>query len=191
MSTLRRGNAFDHVNNLKGRIAEALVEGIFRRAGYVVSRTGRESQVQRLIKIGPDEFLPDFLIRKEVRRDEAGRPLHRLLPLEVKYRRDIPAFLDRYGREFFDRLSAQWPDLSVVFVTDHPASGLSCFQIVEVSVGRSAGIQDLHAVKDLDIYENTVREYEALVRQIFPLVERPELGAFNSMPVAQQVWRSY
>ena len=190
MSTQRRWNAFD-VNGLKGRIAEALVEGIFRRAGYVVSRTGRESQVQRLIKIGSDEFLPDFLIRKEVRRDDAGRPLHRLLPLEVKYRHDVQAFLDRDGPEFFDRLSAQWPDLSVVFVTDHPASGRSCFQIVEFSLGRTAGIQDLHAVKDLEIYENTVREYEALVRQIFPLVERPEVGALNAMPVAQQVWRSY
>jgi hypothetical protein len=29
-------------------------------------------------------------------------------------------------------------------------------------------------VKDLEIYETTVREYEALVRRIFPLVERPE-----------------
>jgi hypothetical protein len=176
VTSLRRRSSFDHVSSLKGRIAGAFVEGIFRRAGYVVSRVGRESQVHRLVKIGSDDFLPDFLVRKEVRRDEAGRPLHRLLPLEVKYRHDIESFLDRYGREFFGRLSAQWPDLSVVFVTDHPEDGRSCFQIVDFSVGTSPGLQDLHAVKDLEIYETTVREYESLVRQIFPLLERPGSG---------------
>jgi hypothetical protein len=36
------------VNALKGRIAEALVEGIFRRAGYDVALVGRESRVQQL-----------------------------------------------------------------------------------------------------------------------------------------------
>lgn len=158
------------------------MESIFRRAGYVVSRVGRESQVHRLIKIGSDDFLPDFLVRKEVRRDEAGRPLHRLLPLEVKYRHDIQWFLDRYGREFFETLSAQWPDLSVVFVTDRPVAGRSCFQIVDFALGRTAGLQDLHAVKDLGIFETTVREYESLVRQIFPLVERPDLAAGETPP---------
>jgi hypothetical protein len=168
----RRSN-FDDVNNLKGRISEALVEAIFRRGGYTVSRVGRESQVHRLVKIGSDDFLPDFLVRKQVGRDETGRQLHRLLPLEVKYRRDIPGFLDRYGREFFEELSAQWPDLSVVFVTDNPAAGHSCFQIVDFTTARRCEVQDLHRVKDLDIYETTVREYESLVRQIFPLVDGP------------------
>ena len=36
------------VEDLKGRVAEAFVETIFRRAGYTVSRIGRESQGQRL-----------------------------------------------------------------------------------------------------------------------------------------------
>jgi hypothetical protein len=160
------------VNGLKGRIAEAFVEAIFRRAGYTVSRVGRESQVHRLVKIGSDEFLPDFLVRKQVRRDDTGRPLHRLLPVEVKYRRNVDAFLRRYGKEFFGRLSEQWPDLCVVFVTDEPSAGRSCFQIVEFGARRPVGLQNLHAIPDLDIYETTVREYESLVREIFPLVER-------------------
>ena len=33
------------VNDLKGRMAEALVESIFRRAGYRVAQVGRESHV--------------------------------------------------------------------------------------------------------------------------------------------------
>jgi len=164
-------------SGLKGRIAEAFVEGIFRRAGYTVSRVGRESQVHRLVKIGSDEFLPDFLVRKQVRRDETGRPLHRLLPVEVKYRRDVDGFLRRHGKEFFGRLSEQWPDLCVVFVTDEPADGRSCFQIVEFATRRPAGLQNLHAVPDLDIYETTIREYESLVKEIFPLVERAGAAA--------------
>lgn len=176
----QRHQQFDDVSTLKGRIAEAFVEALFRRAGYVVSRIGRESQVQRLVKIGGDEFLPDFLVRKEVRRDAAGRPLHRLLPLEVKYRRDVPAYLERYGRELFAKLAAQWPDVAVVFVTDHPEAGRSCFQIIDVAMGRHEGLQDLHAVKDLDIFETTVREYETLVRQMFLLVEQSQLGLQES-----------
>jgi dihydrodipicolinate reductase len=50
------------VNGLKGRIGEALVEGILREARFKVSRLGRESQVQQLLKTGSSEFLPDFLI---------------------------------------------------------------------------------------------------------------------------------
>ena len=137
------------------------------------SRASAASQVQRLVKIGRDEFLPDFLVRKQVGRDEAGRPLHRLMPLEVKYRRDIRGSLGRYDRKLFEEISAQWPDLSVVFVTDHPADGCSCFQILDFSIAQRWEPQDLHCVKDLDIYETTVREYESLVQQIFPLVDRP------------------
>ena len=171
-----RRSGFDAVGTLKGRIAEALVEAIFRRAGYIVSRVGRESQVHRLVKIGGDEFLPDFLVRKAIHRDEAGRPLHRLMPLEVKYRRDVPVFLERWGRELFTKISAQWPEVAVVFVTDQPEASRSCFQIIDVTMGRPSALQDLHSVKDLDIYESTVREYEMLVRQIFPLVEQSQLG---------------
>ena len=57
----RRGGELEA---LKGRIAEAFVEAIFRRAGYRVSRSGRESQSLRLLRIGADSFLPDFLLHK-------------------------------------------------------------------------------------------------------------------------------
>ncbi len=60
---------------IKGRFAEALIEGMFRRAGYQVSRIGRESQVERLVKIGPDEFLADFLVWKPIEESGAERPL--------------------------------------------------------------------------------------------------------------------
>src|SRR3990167_8266249 len=124
----------DEIANLKGRIAEAFVETIFQRAGYTVSRIGRESQVQRLVKIGSDEFLPDFLLRKPVAETGTGRPLHRLIPIEVKYRANVDAFLRQHGDELLSRVGEQWPELCIVLVTDHPAPSRSCFQVIDLSV---------------------------------------------------------
>jgi hypothetical protein len=168
-----RGNYLEDL--LKGRIAEALVEAIFRRAGYVVSHSGRETQFTSLMRDDRDAFLPDFLIRKVVER-EGQRPLHQLIPVEVKYRRDLHSFLRRDVREFCAMAAAGWPDLSAVFVTDNPAPGRSCFQIVDLRGGPTSTTRDLHHVSELDIYETTVREYERLVHAIFPLLGRATSG---------------
>jgi hypothetical protein len=168
-----RARRAGELDGLKGRIAEAFVESIFRRAGYRVSRTGRESQFQRSLKVGADEFLPDFLLHKPAGSTPAGRPLHRLIPVEVKYRASVEEFLRGHGDELLARLGEQWPELCVVFVTDHPASGRSCFQVLDVAVARPGAplaTVDLHYVHDFDIYLTTAQEYEALVRQIFPLL---------------------
>ena len=166
----RRGG---EIESLKGRIAEAFVETIFRRAGYRVSRAGRESQFQRMVRIGSDSFLPDFLLHKPAGATPAGRPLHRLIPIEVKYRASVEAFLLSHGDELLVQVGAQWPELCIVFVTDHPATGRSCFQVLDLAAvrpGEPLVSVDLHYVSDLDIYLTTVQEYEGLVRQIFPLL---------------------
>src|SRR5437870_12428796 len=72
------------ISSLKGRIGEAFVESILRQSGFKVSRLGRESQVQQLLKTGGSEFLPDFLIWKPADQSRDGVPLHRLLRVEVK-----------------------------------------------------------------------------------------------------------
>lgn len=170
----RRGGEID---GLKGRIAEAFVEAIFRRAGYRVSRVGRESQFQRMIRIGSDSFLPDFLLHKPAGETPTGRPLHRLIPVEVKYRASVEDFLRSHGDELLMQVGARWPELCIAFVTDHPATGRSCFQILDLAAvrpGEPLVSVDLHYVQDLDIYLSTVQEYEGLVRQIFPLLR---LGA--------------
>jgi hypothetical protein len=170
----RRGGEID---TLKGRIAEAFVEAIFRRAGYRVSRAGRESQFQRMVKIGADGFLPDFLLHRPAGATPSGRPLHRVIPVEVKYRASVEEFLSSHGDEFLARVGEQWPELCIVFVTDRPASGRACFQVLDVATARPGTplvAVDLHHVHDLDIYVTTVQEYESLVRQIFPLLR---LGA--------------
>jgi hypothetical protein len=170
----RRGGELE---TLKGRIAEAFVEAIFRRAGYRVSRSGRENQFLRMIRIGSDSFLPDFLLHKPAGETPTGRPLHRLIPVEVKYRASVEEFLRNHGDELLARVGAQWPELCLVFVTDHPASGRSCFQVLDVAAARPGApltTIDLHYVHDFDVYLTTSQEYEGLVRQIFPLLR---LGA--------------
>ena len=158
------------VNALKGRIAEALVEGIFRRAGYQVALVGRQSRVQHLLKIGPDEFLPDFLVWKQVSETDSAGMLHRLVAIEVKYRGDVEKSLQRETSRFLRRVQ-QWHDLYFIFVTDRPDLGRSCFQAVDLrqcAPGAPWLTMDLHEVGDLDIYWKTVEEYESLVKLIFP-----------------------
>jgi hypothetical protein len=162
------------VSYLKGRFAEAFVESIFRRAGYQVARTGRESQVQGLIRRGTAEFTPDFLLWRKV-----GEPnLHRLLAVEVKYRASIPRFLGGEVEELAERVREQWPELYCVIVTDTPENGRSCFQAFTLKdwpggSGRHE-LVDLHTLLELDIFPTTVAEYEGLVRSIFGLLNQTQ-----------------
>jgi hypothetical protein len=168
-----RARRSHEIDSLKGRIAEALVEAMFQRAGFRVTRAGRESQFSRMVKVGSDEFLPDFLLRKPGGETPGGRLLHHLIPVEVKYRASVEEYLGRYGDELRTQVGEQWPELCVVVVTDQPAPGRSCFQVLDLAPGRPGvplATVDLHAVPELDIYPTTVREYEGLVRQIFPLL---------------------
>ncbi len=161
------------INALKGRIAEALVENILRRAGYQVSRLGRESQIHRLLKIGDDDFLPDFLVWKKVDRPDSERLLHRLLMIEVKYRANLAEYLRRDADAVFSQVREQWPELHFVFVTDNPGPSRCCFQVVdlvEYKPGHPIKTTDLHGLSTLDIYPSTVAEYEKLVREIFSLL---------------------
>jgi hypothetical protein len=171
---------------LKGRIAEAFVENILRRAGYRVSRLGRETQAQRMLRINDDEFLPDFLAWKAVPSPGAERRLHRLLMIEVKYRPALAEYLRREGHAVFAQVSEQWPELYFVFVTDHPVDGRSCFQVVDLAVyvpGRAIATVDLHDVPDLDIFASTVAEYESLVRSLFSLLNGGLAAASRKPPV--------
>ncbi len=153
--------------NLKGRIGEALVENIFHLAGYRVARLGRESDVQRLLKDGEDEFSPDFLVWKPV----DGMPgAFWLLNVEVKYRRDLADFFRFGGAEKLTQAKQRWPDLYFVFVTDHPAAGRSCFQAMclrDYTPGEEPKLVDLHQFSALDIYPSTVAAHEMIAQDLF------------------------
>jgi hypothetical protein len=166
----RRGGEID---GLKGRIAEAFVESIFRRAGYRVSRAGSESERERPVRIGEDEFLPDFLLHHRSSAAPAGRPRTRLLPIDVKYCPSVEVFLATHGEALLSGLRARWPELCLVLVTDRPGAGRSCFQVVNLPTtppGAPLLAVDLHYVAEFDVYLTTVQEYDGLVRQIFPLL---------------------
>ena len=163
----------NRVNNLKGRVAEALVENILHRAGYKIARVGRESQVQHMLKTGISEFLPDFLVWRPADAAVKGGPLHKVLRIEVKYRHNIPEYLARFSAAFLSDEAEQWPDLHVVLVTDDPEPGRSCFQALNLR-GYEPSLplvtRDLYEVPELGIYRSTVEEYEQLAKQIFSLL---------------------
>jgi hypothetical protein len=166
----RRGGELD---TLKGRIAEAFVESIFRRAGCRVSRAGREGVPFPSRTPGGDDLLPNFYVRRRARETPAGRAPQRLIPVEVRYEVRVEDFLERHDERWASALCARWPELRIVFVTDHPAAGRSCFQVLDVAAARpdaSLATVDLHCVHDFDVYPTTAQEYEALVREIYPLL---------------------
>src|SRR5213594_1325197 len=79
------------LNNIKGRIAEALVESIFQRALFKMTRFGRESDLRGMLKSGKDDsFSPDFLAMKE-QKEIAG--MYQTHMVEVKYRADLSRYL--------------------------------------------------------------------------------------------------
>jgi hypothetical protein len=161
------------VNDLKGRIAEALVESIFRRAGYRVARVGRESQVPGLMKVGSSEFAPDFLVWKQARGPQPSLPLHHLFPIEVKYRSNLREFVRKELEPLVARMRDQWPRLYCIVITDSPDSDRSCFQAFELNNGVSEtapALVDLHELAHLDIFSTTIEEYEGLVKDIFALL---------------------
>jgi hypothetical protein len=163
------------VNDLKGRMAEALVESIFRRAGYRVARVGRESHVHELVKVGRGEFSPDFLIWRQVVENGAAQPvlLHRLLALEVKYRSNLPEFVRTRVDPLIAQVGDQWPELYCILVTDKPEDGRSCFQVLDLknhTAGQTPALANLHELPCLDIFKTTVQEYEGLVKDIFALL---------------------
>ncbi len=161
---------------IKGRIAEALVESIFRRALYRMTRFGKDRRGMR--SPGNDaDFAPDFLALKEnLSRRQTARA-HRTFLIEVKYRTDLERYLalqQRGGaKSRLAKSKAKWPNLYVVFVTDRPGEGRSWFQALDVKgyePGKPVTTRPLYEIGVLDIYVNNVIEHEELARQLFALL---------------------
>ena len=172
----------DDVNLLKGRMAEALVEGIFKRAQYMVARVARETQVSALMRTG--QAVPDFVVWKALDEPSLGHRSYLLLAIEVKYCANLDDHLRREAPVRSPEVALQWPELYEILVTDLPELGRSCFQAVHVSILPPAAppsTLDLHLVPGLDIYRRTVEEYEGLVREVFPLIgsTKSKHGAAN------------
>ena len=157
-------------NGLKTRIAETLVEGIVRRAGYEVALAGRESRVPNLFNVGCGGFMPDLLAWKPAGGAPSITP--RLVAIAVKYWAHVEEALSREAVSLA-RDVEQWHDLYFVLVTDHPETRRSCFQVVDLRqcpTGAPWQTVDLHEACDLDIDGRTVEEYECLVKMVFPVL---------------------
>jgi len=177
----------DPISLLKGRMAEALVEAVFKRARYTVARVGRETQMPALVRSGRAEFMPDFVVWRALDEPSLGHHSYRLVAIEVKYRADLEDYLRRDSPSRSAEVAQQWPELYEIIVTDRPQSGRSCFQAVHVSalpVGVTPVTLDLPLVPGLDIYRKTVEEYEGLVREIFPILGSHQ-GSHRGSPDAR------
>jgi hypothetical protein len=148
----------------KGRIAEALVESIFRRARYDVAPFKTD---QSLLRLGREDFCPAFRVSQTVN-GEARSYL-----VAVKYRASAEQFISvenqRGERSIFQMMRRHWPTLCFVLVTERPEPGRSCFQAVlfeTMRPGESRTV-DLVQVKDFDLFPHNVEDHEELVRRIF------------------------
>jgi hypothetical protein len=153
----------------KSRIAEALVESIFRRARCSVHPFGVEHAP---LRVGREDFSPDFVVRLGAN----GGPSHEIL-VEVKYRPSIEQFVSvenqRGERSVFELARRQWPDLYFVLVSERPETGRSCFQALPIHALTPGGpfrTVDLDQLDELRIFRANVEDHEVLARRIFALL---------------------
>jgi hypothetical protein len=148
----------------KSRIAEALVESMFRRARYDVAPYKTD---QSLLRFGREDFSPAFRISQRVDDSE------RTHLIAVKYRASAEQFISvenqRGDRSIFQMMRRHWPSLCFVLVTERPEVGRSCFQAVPFETVRpgEARTVDLVAVKDFGLFPHNVEDHEELTRRIF------------------------
>jgi hypothetical protein len=155
---------------IKGRIAVALVESIFRRAGFALAPVVHPDAVPRQ---GREDLIPDFQASLPAVGGVAEGPR----VVEVRYRPQVTQYLliesQRGLHSLFTVAKRQWPGLVFILVTDHPDPGRSCFQVVDLdpwAIGTTIGALDLHAQKELRIFRQNVDEHEALLRRMFALL---------------------
>src|SRR5712691_240027 len=152
----------------KSRIAEALVESVFRRARYQVHPYRGDTAP---LRFGREDFSPDFRVVPGPDGEE-GEFL-----IGVKYRPSIVQFVSvenqRGERSVFFMARRHWPALYFVLVTDRPEPGRSCFQALrlrDLPPGGPFRTSDLDQLSELKIYHTNVEDHEVLARRIFALL---------------------
>lgn len=152
---------------VKSRVAEALVESIFRRARYKIIPF---TQTTIPLRVGREDFSPDFRVARA-----QGTPQEFLV--EVKYRPAIKQYLSvesqRGENSVFQMARQKWPDLYFVFVTERPEPGRSCFQVVSLQsheAGAPFAAVELADVEELGLFRHNVEDHEELVRRIYALL---------------------
>ena len=149
----------------KSRIAEALVESVFRRARYQVHAYRGDTAP---LRFGREDFSPDFRVVPGPDGEE-GEFL-----IGVKYRPSIVQFVSvenqRGERSVFFMARRHWPALYFVLVTDRPEPGRSCFQALRLAglrAGEPIQTSDLVELKELRIFRHNLEDHDELIRRIF------------------------
>jgi hypothetical protein len=152
----------------KSRIAEALVESIFRRARYDIE----PFRAAAPLRFGREDFSPDFRACLT-----GGNGARREVLVEVKYRPSVEQFISvesqRGARSVFLLAHRHWPSLYFVLVTDRPETGRSCFQalpLARLTTPATFRSVDLDQLDELRIFQNNIEDHEELVRRIFGLL---------------------
>lgn len=163
--------------DIKARVAEAVVESIFRRARYKLTPYARGAEAA-VLRIGREDFTPDFAATKTAEtRGEANPGSPHSFLIAVKYRNQLGQYLSIEGqrgeRSAFAQAKRLWPALCFVFVTDHPDPGRSWFQVLDLADYSAAGparTLDLAAHEGLAIWQANVDDHEELARRVFALL---------------------
>ncbi len=155
---------------VKSRIAEALVESIFRRARYQIRPFRNNTNP---LRFGREDFSPDFRVTSEAEGENGGGEFL----VEVKYRPSAYQFVSvenqRGERSIFYMARRQWPNLYFILVTDRPEAGRSCFQAIAFGSMRPGEVfrtVDLVELKELRIFQHNIGDHEELIRRIFALL---------------------
>ncbi len=155
---------------VKSRVAEALVESIFRRARYQIKPFRNNTSP---LRFGREDFSPDFRVSSEADGESAGGEFL----VEVKYRPSAYQFVSvenqRGERSIFYMARRQWPNLYFILVTDRPENGRSCFQAIafgSMRPGEPFRTVDLVELKELRIFQHNIEDHEELIRRIFALL---------------------
>lgn len=158
----------------KNRIAEALVESIFRRARYQV-RPWKSAEFS--LRFGREDFSPDFTVTPG---PDGGSGAELLI--EVKYHPSADQFVSveyqRGDRSVFAMARKHWPNLYFVLVTDRPETGRSCFQAIslgDVRQGEPFRTVDLADLREFRIFRHNIEDHEELIRRIFGLLSGASL----------------
>jgi hypothetical protein len=156
------------LHEAKERIAIALVESIFQRAGFGVRRLVADRPASRRPAL--EEFTPSFYLSGADTHSPDGE-----LPVVVAYRPFLEAHiaLENQRRESSVYMLArrQWPGLQLIVVTDHQPAGRSCFQaIVAVNGGSDLRALNLVDLPGLALVPADVAEHEKLLVRMFALL---------------------
>jgi len=131
-----------------------------------------------MLKVGRDEsFSPDFLAMKEVADDGKSRGVYQTHMIEVKYRSNLVQYLAQEKRagakSVLVTAKEKWPNLCLVFVTDHAGDDRSCFQALDMSTfepGRFLTTVNLYEIKRFDLFRQNVEQHEDLAKKLFGLL---------------------